>query len=297
VIEGDNMNDLIQYNDNTKIASKEDINIYLAQEFIDSSAPIATMAFPTADHPIIFYQTRETLADLDKYKAFIDNCIRRFRKSRAYKGYKAYLMSLGMDRCQINGNIQDGMADIEMHHNFLTIYDITILISQHILNTVGRCTTFDIVALLIQEHRENNIPIVMLTETAHQLYHNNPDMYIPLSMTFGQWWNLLAKYSYGITLDIAYKVINYIKNCQNNNELTDLQFYKLRDNIRSWGEYNEYNYYHFGSINNRLNSRGYINSPNSFEIYGSNSNNRRAPQEEAGSRRVYTEEELFGAGF
>jgi len=291
------VNQLVRFDDSTKIATKKDANIYLAKEYIDNTIPIATMAFPSANHPLIFYQTRETLADLDTYKAFIDNCIHRFRKSRAYKGYKAYIMSLGMDRCQINGNIQDGMADIEMHHNFLTIYDITILISQHILNTVGRCTTFDIVALLIQEHRQNNIPIVMLTETAHQLYHNNPDLYIPLSMTFGQWWNLLTKYSYGITLDIAYKVINYIKNCQKNNELTDLEFYKLSDNIKSWGEYNEYNYYHFGAINNYIYNRGYVDIPNHFEIYGNSGGNRDTLQEENRTRRVYTEEELFNQGF
>ena len=252
-------NDIIQYNENTKIADKKDIDIYMAKEFINSADLNPYIVFPLAGYPLYFYQTRETLSDMDKYKSFIDNCIRRFRKSRAYKGYKSYLMCIGMDRCQINGNIQDGMANIEMHHNFLTIFDITILISQHILNTVGGCTTFDIISLLIQEHRNNNIPIVMLSETAHQLYHDNPDMYIPISMTFGQWWNLLFKYRYGITLDIAYKVIKYISKCQQNNELLDLSFYQLSNNIKSWGEYNEY-------ANNIINSNlgnfsyGYIDT-------------------------------------
>ena len=236
--------DIISYtNQDTKIADSNDYDVYLAQEFINSNDPIPVIYFNTADAPLPFYQTRETLADIDKYKSFIENCIRRFRKSRSYKSYKAYLMSMGLDRCQVNGNIQDGMADIEMHHNFLTIYDITILISQHILNTVGRCTTFDIISLLIQEHKNNNIPIVMLSETAHQLYHDNPDFYIPISMTFGKWWDLLIKYRYGITMDIAQKVINYIRKCQNNNELTDLQFYKLTNDIQNWGGYNDYNYY------------------------------------------------------
>lgn len=236
------MNEIVQYNTDTKIADKKDIDVYLAREFIKNpNDPIPYLSFPGAEYPLLFYQTRETLADIDRYKAFLDNCIHRFRKSRAYKGYKAYLMMMGLNRCQINGNIQDGMANIEMHHNFLNIFDITILISQHILNTVGRCTTFDIISLLIQEHKNNNIPIVMLSETTHQLYHDNPDFYIPISMTFGQWWNLLIKYRYGITLDIAYKVINYIKKCQNNNELKDIGFYQLSNTIKSWGDYNEYN--------------------------------------------------------
>lgn len=236
------MNEIIQYNTDTKIADSKDIDVYLAREFIKNpNDPIPYISFPGAEYPLLFYQTRDTLIDIDRYKAFLDNCIHRFRKSRSYKGYKAYLMMMGMNRCQINGNIQDGMANIEMHHNFLNIFDITILISQHVLNTVGRCTTFDIISLLIQEHRNNNIPIVMLSETVHQLYHDNPDFYIPISMTFGQWWNLLIKYRYGITLDIAYKVIKYIGKCQKNNELLDTGFFQLSNTIKSWGDYNEYN--------------------------------------------------------
>jgi hypothetical protein len=231
-----------EYNENTKIADKNDIDVYLATEYIKNlDKPIPTLWFNCAEYPLPFYQTRESLADIDRYKAFINNCTHRFRSSRSYKNYKAYLMSLGMNKSQLVGNIEDGMSNIEMHHNFLTIFDITILISQHILNTVGKCTTFDIISLLIQEHRSNNIPIVMLDETSHQMFHDNPDFYIPISMTFGQWWNLLMKYRYGITIDIAYKVIKYIRNCQSNNELTDISFYKLEDTIKSWGDYNDFN--------------------------------------------------------
>lgn len=289
-------NEIVQYNNDTKIADKKDADIYLAREYIDNTQPISTIVFPTADYPLLFYQTRDSLADFDRYKAFIDNCIHRFRKSRTYKSYKAYLMYLGMDRCQINGNIQDGMANIEMHHNFLTIYDITILISQHILNTVGRCTTFDIVSLLMQEHKANNIPIVMLSETAHQLYHNNPDMYIPISMTFGTWWNLLIKYRYGITLDIAYKVIKYIGNCQKNNELTDLSFYQLSNTIKSWGDYNEYaNINITNNINNRFSS-GYVDT-NYCELNSITQNNQDQNRGSETNRTIYSEQELFGPGF
>lgn len=255
------MNEIVQYNENTKIASNEDINVYLASEYINRNAANPFIIFPTMTEPLCFYSTRESLMDMDKYKNFIDNCIHRFRKSRFYKSYKAYLMSLGLDRCQINGNIQDGMAKIEMHHNFLTIYDITILISQHVLNTVGKCTTFDIVALLKQEHRLNHIPIVMLSETSHQLYHANPDFYIGIDSTFGMWWELLLKYRYGITMDIANKVVKYIRNCQSHNELNILSFYQLSNTILNWGNYNEYQYYHGNSTSviDWSTSNGYIN--------------------------------------
>ena len=284
---------VVQYNNDTKIADSKDINIYLAQEYINTKDPIPAIYFPRCEYPLTFYQTRDTLADMDRYKTFIDNCTHRFRKSRTYKSYKSYLMSMGLDRCQVIGNIQDGMANIEMHHNFLTIYDITILISQHILNTVGRCTTFDIVALLMQEHRNNNIPIVMLSETVHQLYHDNPDFYIPISMTFGKWWDLLIKYRYGITLDIAYKVVKYIQNCQRNNELNSVEFFKLSDDIKNWGEYNEYNYYnnYCGNIVNY----GYGNNSNSkFEFNTPVENSSQDLRNSAGVGQILTANEIYG---
>lgn len=284
---------VVQYNNDTKIADSKDINIYLAQEYINTQDPIPAIYFPRCEYPLTFYQTRDTLADMDRYKAFIDNCTHRFRKSRTYKSYKSYLMSMGLDRCQVIGNIQDGMANIEMHHNFLTIYDITILISQHILNTVSRCTTFDIVALLMQEHRNNNIPIVMLSETVHQLYHDNPDFYIPISMTFGKWWDLLIKYRYGITLDIAYKVVKYIQNCQRNNELNSVEFFKLSDDIKNWGEYNEYNYYnnYCGNIVNY----GYGNNSNSkFEFNTPVENSSPDLRNSAGVGQILTANEIYG---
>lgn len=284
---------VVQYNNDTKIADSKDINIYLAQEYINTQDPIPAIYFPRCEYPLTFYQTRDTLEDMDRYKAFIDNCTHRFRKSRTYKSYKSYLMSMGLDRCQVIGNIQDGMANIEMHHNFLTIYDITILISQHILNTVGRCTTFDIVALLMQEHRNNNIPIVMLSETVHQLYHDNPDFYIPISMTFGKWWDLLIKYRYGITLDIAYKVVKYIQNCQRNNELNSVEFFKLSDDIKNWGEYNEYNYYnnYCGNIFNY----GYGNNSNSkFEFNTPVENSSPDLRNSAGVGQILTANEIYG---
>ena len=283
---------VVQYNNDTKIADSKDINIYLAQEYINTQDPIPAIYFPRCEYPLTFYQTRDTLADMDRYKTFIDNCTHRFRKSRTYKSYKSYLMSMGLDRCQVIGNIQDGMANIEMHHNFLTIYDITILISQHILNTVGRCTTFDIVALLMQEHRNNNIPIVMLSETVHQLYHDNPDFYIPISMTFGKWWDLLIKYRYGITLDIAYKVVKYIQNCQRNNELNSVEFFKLSDDIKNWGEYNEYNYYnnYCGNIVNY----GYGNNSNSkFEFNTPVENSSPDLRNSAGVGQILTANEIY----
>ena len=195
------------------------------------------LSSPNSLYDIEFYMTKESLLDVDVYKQFLDNAISRFRKTGEYKQYKSYLMSLGLDKCQIFGNIDDEMATVEMHHNFLTIHDIALLITEHVLATVGMISTFDLVQLLIIEHQSNNIPIVMLSKTAHEAYHANKDSFIPPNMTFGKWWELLYRYRFGITIDIAKKVIIFIQRYLNENDCMSI---KLRDDIMSFAKYNEY---------------------------------------------------------
>ena len=237
----DNNTSIQEYNEDTKIADAKDYDVYLADEYVRKDDIIPGLSDPDSNDVLQFAQTKATLLDSDNYRQFLASSIRAFRRSRMYKGYKSYLISLGMDRCQILSNITEDMAVIEMHHNILTIYDIALMITEHVLNTVGHITSFDLIALLVQEHRLNNIPIVMLSKTAHQLYHDNPDFYIPISMTFGQWWVLLVKYRYGITYDIALKVAKYITKCQKNNELKDIWTFQFQNDMMNWGRYNEYN--------------------------------------------------------
>ena len=222
-------------------------------EFDDSYNP--TIKSPNSLYPLQFYQTKESMMDIEHYKRFLQNAISRFHHSRTYKNYKAYLISLGMDKCQLLPNITMDLGDnenshkrgtgnnlIEMHHNFLTIYDISLLITEHVLNTKGFISTFDLVQLLKEEHKNNRIPIVMLSKTVHQMYHNNQEFMIPASMCFGFWQELLLKYRQGITQEIANKVITFVQRSIEVEEL-DSDFtnnlLQLRDNVLGWSDYNE----------------------------------------------------------
>ncbi len=204
-----------------------------------------SVSSPNAPYAIYFRQTEDTLIDVELYKAFIDNAISQFRHSRTYKNYKAYLMDLGMTRCQILGNIDSAqdMATVEMHHNFLTIFDIAILITEHTIKTTGYITTFDLVHLLKQEHKNNRIPIVMLSKTVHQLYHSNEDFIIPAQYCFGYWQDLLVRYNKGITKEIAYKCLNFIQKSMEIEQIGGNTFannvLELRENIKDWSGMND----------------------------------------------------------
>ena len=200
---------------------------------------------PNCEWDLQFYATESSFVDIEFYKRFLENAIRAFRTSRTYTKYKGYLMSMGMNRCQILGNIDENMADLEMHHNFLTIFDIALMITEHTIRTKGYISSFDLVKLLKEEHRNNRIPLVMLSKTVHQLYHNNEDFVIPAQYCFGYWQELLVKYNKGITRDIANKCLNFIHKSMEidqigTNTLLAGDILQLRNAIMNWSDLNEY---------------------------------------------------------
>jgi hypothetical protein len=201
---------------------------------------------PNSPFEISFAQTRESLMDIEVFKAFLDNAIARFRHSRTYKHYKAHLMEMGLNRCQFQGNIKSDidqeMATIEMHHNILTIFDVALIITEHMLNVQGAITTFDLVELLKMEHINHRVCTVMLSKTAHQLVHSDPNFVVPPSMCFGNWPEFLRLYHTGITRDICFKLLYYIKKVVDKKEESlenTTKLLQLRNDIVNWAEWNE----------------------------------------------------------
>jgi len=201
-----------------------------------------TLTSPNCHYELPFYQTRDSLLDVESYKSFLDSAIREFRHSTRYKHYKSFLINLGLDRCQFHSNIrcneEEEMATIEMHHNMLTIFDVALIITEHILNTYGKITTFDLIKLLKQEHSEHRVQLVMLSLTPHQLYHNNPDFFIHPKMCFGNWYAFLERYKYGITKELAFKILFYLKRAIENENSNDNELLSIRDRILDWSELN-----------------------------------------------------------
>ena len=206
-----------------------------------------TLSSPNAPFDICFAQTKETMLDGDLGERFIKNAVSRFRKSRTYKNYKSHLMQMGLNRCQVHGNIMNTedleMATIEMHHNILTIYDDAAIITTHMINTQGAITTFDLVELLKMEHINHHIPTVMLSKTAHQMLHAHEDFIIPPDMVFGDWPTFLKIYKYGITPEIATKVLKYIDKVTGTykdiSKNKTLELLSIRGFIQDWSVLND----------------------------------------------------------
>lgn len=191
---------------------------------------------PNSVYAIQFYQTRDSLTDVDTYRQFLKNVEMRVRKSETYKNYKSFLMDLGFDHCQVHGYINSTMATLEMHHAIMTLFDIAMLITEHLLNTVGYVSTFDVVQLIKEEHKNGNVALIMLSKTPHQLYHADKSFFIHPDMCVGNWPELLRKYNKGLTQDLAFNLLYYIKKAIENGCTVDNNLLELRDQIKDWSK-------------------------------------------------------------
>lgn len=198
---------------------------------------------PEQPNAIFFAATRDTLIDTEIYSRFVYSCENNFRRSRFYKGYKGSLMNKGLYRDQDHASITDEMAPIELHHHFPTLKQATIMIIEHMLNTKGCVTTFEVVKELEKAHRNNWFAIIMLSETAHQVYETNPTQFISLTQCYGDPFKFLDNYMDGMTMDIAFKMLLQLKNEEHYNMKSfSPNMVKARDKLLDWSK----NYSTFG---------------------------------------------------
>lgn len=201
--------------------------------------PFNTKNNPYIDSPdqpnvIFFKQTRDTMIDTDQYSKFIYSCENNFKRSSFYKMYKSFVMSLGLNKDQKMPNINSEMATLEMHHNLPTLKQATIMITEHLFNVQGYATTFDVMWLLEQAHRNHWLAVIMLTKTNHEAHHSNPNDFISIKQCFGFPMRFIETYKDGMTLDIAYKILLHFKLEEQYDGSYDPQMLKARDSIIGW---------------------------------------------------------------
>lgn len=190
---------------------------------------------PSSATTISFAQTRDTLIDTDTYSRFIHSCENNFRRLRFYKDYKCDIMNRGLYRDQMMASITSEMADLEMHHHFPTLKQATIMITEHMLNTKGCVTTFEVVHELEEAHRNGWMSVIMLSETQHQVFHSDPSNFISISQCIGNGFKFIDKYLDGMTLDISFKMLLQLKlETEHNNKSYSPNIIRARDQILSW---------------------------------------------------------------
>ena len=196
--------------------------------------PNPIVVSPDGSSVIYFRQTRETLIDSEIYLRLLRSAEHSFRRSAFYKDYKYNIMSMGINMDQRRPAINSEMADIELHHNFITLEFMTIMIAETMLNKYGYVDSILLRAALEEEHRNNRICGIMLTTTEHQAHHSNPSDFISIKQCFGNPFEFIDRYISGMTLDISFKLLLHLKQEEQYGGSYDANQIRCRDQILKW---------------------------------------------------------------
>lgn len=197
-----------------------------------------TLDSDTSLYSLPFYKDAEYFSNLDNFVSFIKAVEQMVRTSKYYSRYIKYLKEdVGLNFCQVLSNIktedEDSLTKIEMHHGpILTLFDYISIMVDHYLYHDKKINTFIISDAILEEHFNNRVQVVMLSETVHQEVHEN-NVFLNIKHAFGDLNAFLNKYKDGLSDEQISKINRYLELCEQYDSF-DKHTLDLRDTIKKW---------------------------------------------------------------
>ena len=184
---------------------------------------------------IKFKMSKEDLSETDDFEYFIKCCETMIRKDPRYKNYISELKGMGFTRDVFQSAIDNERfpnTKIEMHHGpIFNLFEICSIVTDHLLESGEKITTFDIAKIILQEHENQNIQVVMgLTKTNHELVHDGK-MFVHIKQSIGDILTFIKRYKKGIKREHLYTLERYINMC-NEYQATDNDYLELRKIVK-----------------------------------------------------------------
>ena len=160
---------------------------------------------------------------------------REVRSSYEYRNYINYLKTeLDMTRCSLLPQIDVNNVNVslEFHHYPMNLFEIVEAVGKKMIFDAGEgksVSCFDIAQKVVEEHYKNNIGLVPLTKSLHEMAHSRA-IIIPMSKVYGNYKNFMIRYSKSIDKDIQDRVME----AEMNSESDDATLYnksKLEKNV------------------------------------------------------------------
>lgn len=134
----------------------------------------------------------------DKEKErFIKRIERIVRKSGEYRDYIQFLrQNLDMDSCAFFNNVTkktNSKIRIEVHHEPLTLYDIVKILTEKYLQTGEEIDDLLIAEEVTRIHYTNQVGLIPLSKTLHEVVHNSNKLTIPMYMISGNFMSFLRE--------------------------------------------------------------------------------------------------------
>jgi hypothetical protein len=166
---------------------------------------------------------------------------KQIRNSYEYRAYIQYMKEeLDLTKCAIlpSIDIKTTPVSLEFHHFPLTLFDITSAVGKSMISeSESSISTLDISEQVMREHFENNIGLVPLTKTIHEMAHNG-SIAIPFDKINGNYEKFIEKYSQNIEPDFLER-LEALKRYNSSEEAKNFNDYKLKRRIANYNiEYN-----------------------------------------------------------
>lgn len=213
---------------------------YLGNIEVTGGKTNPTLDCEDSDFIIPFYKDDDYFFVLQNFVDFVKSVEALVRKHPDYTEYIGILRSYGLTKCQVMSNIDTEdesfeKTKIEMHHGpILTLFDIVAIVTEWAIQEQKKITTFYIADLVLQEHYDHTVQVVMLSKTVHEQVHQN-NVWINVNQAFGRLDVFLERYRSGLTTRHIQKINDYLnksieKDSYHNGCL------RINDQVRSWNK-------------------------------------------------------------
>ena len=97
-----------------------------------------------------------------------------------------------------------------MHHGpLLTLFDYCAIITNYLLYNRYKFNEFTVAKMVMEEHYNNRVEVIMVCETVHDLLHSPSGPFVELDQGFGDVYGFLKKYKNGLDSNLIYKINRY----------------------------------------------------------------------------------------
>ncbi len=178
-----------------------------------------------------------------EYVKFVKSVEALIRRSKEYKAYISYLKgTVGLKKCMIFGNVDDDMAPVEMHHGpIFTLYDyVEIELISVFKKNKEPVSSFRIADHVLQNHFDNIIQVVMLSEAAHLAVHPTKKEVKPEFVDIDSAWGNIVEYinRYGsyFSYNHVMRLKRYMEEWQKFKKEPNSKFSVFSKVINKWGK-------------------------------------------------------------
>lgn len=158
------------------------------------------------------------VSDLKRKTKFIKKVERLIRSSMEYKDYIRFLREyVDMDSCAFFQHVTSKADDnpgnkkikIEIHHEPLTLYDYVAVVLEKYIAEGQEINAMYIAEDVMELHYMNEVGLIPLSKTIHQIVHNTQKVTIPIFMCYGAYTEFLREY--GDYVDLVPNLRNKIE--------------------------------------------------------------------------------------